>query len=249
MSLSKKLLWLLPVALILVVVGFVAWASAAAGAMPEAIAALVSDGVVRVDTERWISFTPTGDGPDTGFIFYPGGRVDPRAYAPALRDLAAEGYLGVIVPMPLNLAVFAPTRAAEVITAFPEITHWVVGGHSLGGAMAAAFVYGNPGLVDGLALWAAYPAGSNDLSGREGLLVTSIYGARDGLADVAAIDSSRSLLPVTARFVEIAGGNHAQFGWYGSQAGDNEATISRERQQEMVVDAMVDLLALVSAAD
>jgi hypothetical protein len=28
--------------------------------------------------------------------------------------------------------------------------------------------------------------------------------------------------------VSIEGGNHAQFGWYGPQEGDNPATISRE---------------------
>ena len=72
-------------------------------------------------------------------IFYPGGRVDPRSYAPAARAIAAQGYLAVITPMPLNLAVFTPGRAAQVIAAYPEIHTWAIGGHSLGGAMAANF--------------------------------------------------------------------------------------------------------------
>ena len=56
-------------------------------------------------------------------------------------------------------------RAQEVIAAYPEIQHWAVGGHSLGGAMAARFVYQHPGAIQGLALWAAYPASSDDLQG------------------------------------------------------------------------------------
>ncbi len=46
-----------------------------------------------------------------GFILYPGGLVDPRAYAPLMQAIAAEGYLAIIVSMPLDLAVLGYTRA------------------------------------------------------------------------------------------------------------------------------------------
>jgi pimeloyl-ACP methyl ester carboxylesterase len=131
----------------------------------------------------------------------------------------------------------APNRAKEVLAAYPEVTDWAVGGHSLGGAMAASFVYNHPGLIDNLILWAAFPAESNSLAERSELAVTSIYGAQDGLATVAEIEASRVRLPVDTQFVPIEGGNHAQFGWYGPQAGDNPATISREEQQRAVVAA------------
>jgi len=78
-----------------------------------------------------------------------GARVDARAYSPAGQAIAAEGYQVVIVPMPLNLAGFAINRASKVITAFPHIVHWVIGGHSHGGAMAASFAYNNPATVKG----------------------------------------------------------------------------------------------------
>ncbi len=91
-------------------------------------------------------------------------------------------------------------------------------------------------------LWAAYPAGNNGLAGRQ-LAIVSIYGAADGLATGAKIDASRPLLPADTPFVPIAGGNHAQMGWYGPQGGDGAASISREAQQAQVVEATVALLA------
>jgi DNA-directed RNA polymerase omega subunit len=53
------------------------------------------------------------------------------------------------------------------------------------------------------------------------------------------------LLPPGTRFIPIEGGNHAQFGWYGDQNGDNPATISRAEQQKLTVDATVEVLAQV----
>lgn len=176
-----------------------------------------------------------------GLILYPGGRVDARAYAPAARAIARHGFLVTIVPMPLDLAFFDLDAAREVISAHPEIDRWAVGGHSLGGAMAARFAHRNPDLISGLVLWAAYPAESDDLSERD-LRVTSISASADGLATPDEIAASRTLLPPETRWVVVEGGNHAQFGWYGDQAGDNPARVSRAEQEAQVVSATVDLL-------
>jgi pimeloyl-ACP methyl ester carboxylesterase len=230
--------WILLLFPVLLVGGFVIWAETPLGPMPEALAALESDAKVQVEQGDWYVFQPVGQTPDTGWVIYPGGRVDPRSYAPTARILAEEGYLTVIVPMPLNLAVFDPGAAAEVIAAYPEITTWAVGGHSLGGAMAANFARKNSDLLDELFLWAAYPASSDDLSGQD-LNVISIYGTLDGLATGDKIEASRPLLPADTVWVAIQGGNHAQFGWYGDQPGDNPAAISREEQQAQVVAAMI----------
>jgi predicted alpha/beta-hydrolase family hydrolase len=241
MRILRRWWWLLPLLAILALGGFIIWASTPAGPMPEALAALESDAEVQVETEPWFVFRPLADNPTVSLVIYPGGHVDPRSYAPAAHALAQEGYLVVIVPMPLNLAVFAPDRAAEVIAALPEIGGWAVGGHSLGGAMAARFAYQNPEEVQALMLWAAYPASTDDLSGRP-LAVTSIYATNDGLATQEKIAASRPLLPGTTRWVAIEGGNHAQFGWYGPQSGDGTATISREEQQRQIVAATLELL-------
>ena len=180
------------------VVGFVIWGSTPQAATDSALQALVSDSAVTVTTGEWITFSPAGQAPQAGLIVYPGGHVDPRAYAPLARQIAAQGYRVVIVPMPLALAVMAPNRALQVMAQDPSIETWAIGGHSLGGAMSARFAYTHPDAVDGLVLWAAYPASTDDLSGYD-LVVTSIYGTLDGLSTGNKIDASRPLLPAGTR--------------------------------------------------
>ncbi len=232
--------------LVVIVVGGLLFVSArTAGPMPEAEAALQSDAQVAVERDDWLVFRPLDREPQTGFIFYPGGFVDPAAYAPPARALAEQGYLVVIPPMPLNLAVLAPNEASSIIAAYPAIQNWVIGGHSLGGAMAAQYADQNPDAVDGLALWAAFPASGNDLS-EQNLSVASIYGTLDGLATPAEVRAAQPQLPAATGWVAIEGGNHAQFGWYGPQQGDNEATISRVEQQTQAIAATAALLAQVT---
>jgi len=240
---SKRRWWLVamfvvPVAL---VTTFVIWARLVPEPMPEALRALQSDDQIAVDATHWIVFRPAGQNPAVGFIFYPGGRVDFRSYAPAARAIASAGYLVVMVPMPLNLAVLAPDRALEVQKAFPNVRQWVIGGHSLGGAMAARFAYKHPETVQGLVLWAAYPPGSDNLSNST-IAAVSISGSCDGLATPEKIQASRTLLPAATRWVAIEGGNHAQFGWYGPQSGDRPATLSHTEQQAQIVAATLELL-------
>jgi dienelactone hydrolase len=232
---------LLGVLIVGAVVGFVIWGETPAQPMREALTALESDAQVTITTGAWLVFQPAASQPVTGFIIYPGGRVDPRAYAPMARQVAEQGYLVIIVDMPLNLAVFNPGAADKVMAAYPEIQSWAIGGHSLGGAMAANYAIYHPEQVQGLALWAAYPASSDDLSSSD-LRVVSIFGSLDGLATGEKIEASRPLLPADTTWISIEGGNHAQFGWYGSQAGDNPAVLSRSDQQAQVLTATLELL-------
>lgn len=235
--------------LIIASAGFVIWASTPTGALlPTAQAALTPDAQVVVQQEGWLIFTPTDTQPTTGLIFYPGGKVQAEAYAPTAHQLASEGFFVVIVPMPLNLAVFDINAADRVIAAYPEIQHWALGGHSLGGAMAANYVKSHPDGVSGLVLWAAYPQASDSLADRDTLLVTSIYGTRDGLATLDKIDAARPYLPASTVYVPIEGGNHANFGWYGEQPGDLAADISREEQQQQIFEATRDVLQRLSQA-
>ena len=242
----RRLLALLAVLLVVLVValtGFLIWASTPLGPMPEALAALRSGPDVEVQQGQGeqIVFRPVGRAPAAGFVFYPGGRVDPRSYAPPARAIAREGYLVVIVPMPLNFAIFGAGRASGVIAAHPTVPAWAIGGHSLGGAMAAQYANRHPQTVRALALWAAYPAGSEDLSARP-LEVISVYGTADGVATPQEVLDGRPRLPAGAGFVAIEGGIHAYFGWYGPQPGDGTASISREAQQAQTVAATLGLL-------
>lgn len=245
---KRRYVWLLPlIVLLLLFGGFTLWAYTPLGPMPEAEQALVSDEQIQVKSRgEWWEFTPNNKGRiSSGFIIYPGGRVDWRAYAPLARGIAESGYFVALVPMPFNLAVFSPQKGLEVITANPQIRYWAIGGHSLGGAMAANFVHQQSGLVQGLVLWAAYPAENNSLRNAT-VKVISIYASEDGLATIDKIEASRTLLPPDTRWVQIAGGNHAQFGWYGNQPGDGEAVISREDQQLIVIAETTRFLEQIS---
>jgi hypothetical protein len=237
----KRLIVITLLILLIIATGFIIWANTPPDPMTEAINAMKSSTEVQVSDEPWIVFEPAGVPASTGLILYPGGRVDPRAYAPIARSIAQQGYKVVIVPMPLNLSVFNPSAAEPVIEAFPEIQHWAIGGHSLGGSMAANFAKNHPGMVQGLLLWASYPASSDDLS-NSGLNVVSIFGSQDGLATGVKIEASRPLLPDDTTWISIKGGNHSQFGWYGEQAGDNPPMISRADQQSQMLNATLNLL-------
>ncbi len=229
--------------LLVVAGGFYFWATTTPDPAPDAIAALGSDDLVRVIEDDGYTFQPTRPA-RVGFILYPGGRVDPASYAAPARNIAEAGYLVVVPELALNLAVLDQDAADDVIAAHPDIERWVIGGHSLGGTFAAGYAGEHREIISGLVLWAAYPAGGTDLSTLDAA-VTSIFGTRDGLTTIDDIDESRQRLPVNADFVSIEGGNHAQFGDYGPQDGDNTATISREEQQATAVEATLRILRMV----
>jgi pimeloyl-ACP methyl ester carboxylesterase len=185
--------------------------------------------------------------PTIGFIFYPGGLVDPRAYAPPVRAIAAQGYVVVIVKMIRDLAVLSADRANRVISDFSDIKTWIIGGHSIGGSFASCYAYGHPESIDGVVLWASWPPGNCPLDGMD-LKAISIYGTNDGHPD--EIRAGAEYLPEGTPFVKIEGGNHTQFGYYWDgvnenyvQPGDNPADISREQQQKIIIQSTVNFLA------
>ena len=241
---GKRALGIAFVVLIVIAIVFVAWAQDALPADDVALQALESDSLVAVIEESGlILFTPLNSEFDTGFVFYPGGRVDYRAYAPVLNQIAREGYFVALVPVPLNLAILDTNAASDVMGLYPEIRYWVVGGHSLGGVSSASYAVDHLDKVDGLVLWAAYPG--NDMLAKADIKVMSIYGTND-MAGIEPFDKSRSQLPIDTEFVVIEGGNHAQFGSYGPQPGDNPATISPEDQWAQITEATVRFLESLS---
>ncbi len=240
-NILKIVLISLTAIVVISVAGFVIWTRVARyEAAPAALEAMASGEKVP---QGWYVFRPELQG-GTGFIFYPGALVDPVAYAPLMKALASRGVTVVIVPMPLELAVFGINKASSVIAAYPEITAWAIGGHSLGGAMAAQFVADNPDAVRGVVFLASYPAGNLDLSGSP-LRFASICGTLDGLAS-DEFEASRARMPPHAVMLALEGGNHAQFGDYGKQAGDGTATMSRADQQTRTVESIAELIASIS---
>lgn len=223
--------------IVLAAVGFYGWTRVARyAATPEAAAV-----AARAERDNgWYVFAPEAS-PVAGIVFYPGGLVDPAAYAPLMQRLADDGVLAVIVPMPLDLAVLGIGRAAAVITAYPQVGTWAIGGHSLGGAMAAQFVKGHSGEVAGLALLAAYPAGSTDLSAWGGRAV-SLLGSADGVASREDVEDGLTRLPPGTELVVLEGGNHAQYGSYGQQRGDGVPTMDAGEQERRIAEALVGFL-------
>jgi len=221
--------------------------------LPEALEALEDDDNATVFVGQlpfaWLNpdyfvFEPAKSIPTKGFIFYPGGRVDPRAYAPPAHACAAAGYLTVIVSMPFDLAPFGWQRAQFLLQQYPSIKQWAIGGHSVGGSYACAFVQRYPGSVDGLILWASTPSEFFRLDHTD-IKAISIYGTNDGYPEQLA--EGAVYLPPDTPFVVIEGGNHTQFGYYDTspdpqQPHDNPADISRAQQQELIISATVGFL-------
>ena len=162
---------------------------------------------------------------DTAIIFYPGAKVEAEAYLPLLDQIQQTGVTCILVDMPFHMAIFDADAAEEVIAQFPEIQHWYIAGHSMGGAMASKFASDHPDQVDGLILMGAYIYG--DYPEEKTL---TIYGSLN--------QSVEDHIDYTENIVEIQGGNHAQFGNYGPQKGDPPATISAEEQQVQTVAAI-----------
>ncbi|MFF3063499.1 alpha/beta hydrolase [Oerskovia sp. NPDC057915] len=211
-----------------------------------ALAALESDGSVEVlDEAGWIAFVPRGGEASTGLVYSPGARVDVRATAAVLRPLAEAGYLVVALKEPLGIAFTSPNQSASAMAAFDEVGTWAVGGHSLGGVVAASFAAAHDDEVDGLLLHASYP--SADMSAAD-VEVTSVWGSRDGLTTPDKIEASRADLPATARFVEIPGAVHAFFADYGAQPGDGRPTTSRADAQAQIVEAGIGALDRLAAS-
>jgi dienelactone hydrolase len=174
-----------------------------------------------------------------GLIFYPGGKVEYTAYAPLMHELASNGILCVLPHMMWNLAVLEVDAADGYQAQYPGVEHWYIGGHSLGGSMAATYVSRHEGEYDGLILCAAYSTA--DLSG-SALRVLSIYGSEDGVLNLQKYDSYRTNLPDGFREEVIDGGCHAFFGSYGAQKGDGEPAITNAEQIHTAVDLMADFI-------
>lgn len=186
-----------------------------------------NDGIVTQDNLTILSPSYQSD---TAIIFYPGAKVEAEAYLPLLDQIRQTGITCILVDMPFHMAIFDSDAAEDVMTQFPEIEHWYLAGHSMGGAMASKFAAEHPDEVDGLILMGAYIYG--DYPDEDTL---TIYGSLN--------QSVEDHIDYTENIVEIEGGNHAQFGNYGLQKGDHPAEISAEEQQKQTVEAIEAFLA------
>jgi hypothetical protein len=190
--------------------------------------AMQSETAMRVQGNLLI-LSPTTPS-DTALIFYPGAKVEYFDYLPILEKIKqSSGITCILVKMPFNMAIFDANAAAKIIDQFPDIKNWYIGGHSMGGAMASNYASKHQDRVKGLILLGAYIYGN--------------YPAENALTVYGTFNTSvAAKINYTENIVVIEGGNHAQFGNYGKQKGDPDATISREEQQNIAVAAIKEFL-------
>lgn len=202
-----------------------------------AVAMQGGEGITVMNTGDWIAFEG-GESHDPGIIFYPGALVKPESYAPLARSLAGSGYRVFIAKMPLNLAVSDMERANQVLKAYPNQT-FVIGGHSLGGAMAARYAPAHTDRIRGVYLLGAYPDKQGSLK-EAGIPVLSLLGSRDGIVNQDKFELGKTYLPDKTKYMSIEGGNHSQFGSYGKQDGDQPAAITPQEQWQQTAAALKD---------
>lgn len=220
----KKYYWKVLLGLVLgLTAGFFWYVNDYYRADPKALAVLTQIDVI--DQNDYIELNADSN---IGLIFYPGAKVEPSAYLVLFNALKMNDINVFIVKMPFNLAVFKINAADTIINQYPEIDHWYIAGHSLGGAMASSYLNENADSFDGLILLAAYPLNESEDN------VLTLYGSNDKVLDLEKLEPFES--------TPIMGGNHAYFGDYGEQAGDGIATISREDQQALTVQYILEFI-------
>ncbi|WP_439693032.1 alpha/beta hydrolase [Curtobacterium sp. SP.BCo] len=223
--------WVVAV-VVLVAVVFLVWANIVMqGTRSAALQVWRDDRVTVRDAGDSVVMTPTGTADGKGIVFIPGAKVDPYAYMATFRQVVAAGTTVVITKPTLHLAFFDTRPLATFEAHAPDVSTWAVGGHSLGGVRACQLAPD----ADGLLLLGSYCA--NDIS-RSYIDVLSVSGSRDGLSTPAKVSAARHLLPSTATMTEIDGSNHADFGAYGDQPGDDTATISRSDARQQISAAI-----------
>jgi len=214
--------------IILLVGAFYIYASDYYRADEVAIAVMQSDAITLVE-DNFIVLSPNTPG-DTAIIFYPGAKVEYFSYLPMMEKIMLSSNVTcILVKMPFNMAIFDSDAADKIINRFPDIENWYLAGHSMGGAMASDFASKNQDKIMGLLLFGAYIYGN--------------YPEENALTVYGSFNTSvEEKINYTENIVVIEGGNHAQFGNYGKQKGDPDATISSEEQQNIAVVAVHEFL-------
>ena len=204
----------------------------------EAIAAFLPQGTTwKQEPDGTLIFEP--EGATKGLIFYPGGKVEHTAYIPLMQACAEQNILCVLVEMPFRLAVFDVNAADGIRQEHPEIEDWYIGGHSLGGSMAASYLADHVEDYEGLILLGSYATA--DLSATD-LAVLSVFGSEDTVMNREKYEENKSNLPADFSEYVIDGGCHAYFGTYGAQDGDGTPRISNQEQIRLTVEKIVKIM-------
>ena len=221
------------VLLLVTVIGFLVWTQFTYGPTEEA----ETYAAQAIEEEGRLAFgDPTSE---VGVILYPGAKVEKEAYAYYGTRLSEEGIFVVIPSLRLNLGILDIDAAEPVIKKYSDVKEWYVAGHSLGGSAASGFALEHVSQVDGVVFLASYPIRSMKDSD---LKVLSISGEQDGLAVPEDIEASRDDVPADSEFYQIKGGNHANFGMYGPQKGDQDSSLTSKQQMDEAIVKILEWL-------
>ena len=88
----------------------------------------------------------------------------------------------------------------------PKVSAWYLGGHSLGGAMAASYLHDHLEAYRGLALLGSYS--TVDLTASSSFKTATIYGSEDQVLNRSNYQENLKNLPANNVETIIAGGNH-----------------------------------------
>lgn len=180
-------------------------------------------------------------------IFYQGALVEAESYSVWAKQLAEAGYPVYLCKQPLNLPILDTNFAQKIIEEY-QIKDYVIGGHSLGGTAASRYATNHleDQQLQGVFFLASYPDSKGTLADGK-LAVLSLTGTDDGLLNWERYQESKAFLPQSTIFNQLDGGNHAGFGSYGKQRGDNDAALSNEQQQKWIAKEMLDWLQQVGS--
>lgn len=239
MKIIKKVLIGIVILVIIANLGLYFWSESGYKAMKITENYLKSNGSVEVtDESDWITFYPKDNQKGVGIIFYPGGNVEAESYSPLAFRLAEEGMSVFILRVPYKLAILNPYKAKNIIDR-ENLSKYYIGGHSLGGVVSSMYYDKYPEKIEGLFFLASYPI--KDLSDEE-ISTLSIQGTKDGLMPIKEFKEKRKLFPKNSNFIQITGGNHSQFGYYGMQDKDKITDLSREKQQDIIYKAVLEFI-------
>lgn len=198
-----------------------------------------NDQIAVFEDSDMITFKSVLSNNSVEIIFFQGGLTDPMAYAPLCRKIAENGFTCHLIKMAYRLPQKDYNKIARLFDL--KSVHFVIGGHSQGGKMAAQFVFENPMLMKGLFLLGTSHPRDIDMS-HLSVPTIKLYAEKDGLASVHEVVENKNMLPRNAKLVLLKGANHSHFGYLGKLLMDNSAEISLEEQQMITIRYLSEFL-------
>jgi hypothetical protein len=167
------------------------------------------------------------------FLIYPGGKVQPESYSLLCKEVLTWNDACAVVTMPGNLAVIPHAGLDSVLSKIPNYEGVTVAGHSLGGPFLIRDLQKidtEKYNINRLVLLGSY----SDIDATKIKPKTfSLVGNQDKLLGEKA-EKFKNNLPADTIFVIIDGGNHAQWGDYGVQKKDGNASLSSQAQKTQI---------------